>query len=132
MKGREIVKAIMADNKVSNAQLAHKMGLSIATMWARINNKQVKDISLPALTGILEALGYKIVVVADDREIAEGEYLLTTTTADAAGEATADEADSKAGLPSVEELVEAGAISVTQAVAMGWKPSKEFLDKLLG
>ena len=136
MKGRDIVKAIMAENKVSNAQLAHKMGLPIPTTWARLNGKTVKDIPLSAFNEMLIALGYKVVVVAEDKPVEAGEYVVTSTTtaeaAEAAGEPVADETDAKAGLPSIEELVEAGAISVTQAVAMGWKPSKGFLDKLSG
>lgn len=78
MRGREIVRAIMDKNGVSNAQLAHQMEVSLATMWDRVNSKKVKDIPLSTLNDMIRALGYKIVVVPSNKRIADGEYEVTS------------------------------------------------------
>ncbi|MBQ8707992.1 MAG: winged helix-turn-helix transcriptional regulator [Succinivibrionaceae bacterium] len=77
MKGREIVKTIMEKTNVSNAQLAHRLGVTIATMWDRINSKKVKDIPLSTLNEMVRALDYKIVVVPASKQVKDDEYLVT-------------------------------------------------------
>ena len=44
MRGREILKKIMEDIDWGNAELAKRLGVSNATIWERLNNKNVKDI----------------------------------------------------------------------------------------
>ena len=78
MKGRDIVKTIMEKNDVSNAQLAHRLGVTIATMWDRINSKKVKDIPLSTLNEMLRALDYKVVIVPMNKPVKSDEYLVTS------------------------------------------------------
>lgn len=78
MKGREIVKTIMEKTDVSNAQLAHRLGTSLATMWDRVNSKKVKDIPLSTLNEMLRALGFKVLIVPANRQVDSDEYLVTT------------------------------------------------------
>ena len=77
MKGREIVKTIMEKTNVSNAQLAHRLGTSLATMWDRVNSKKVKDIPLSTLNEMLRALDYKVIIVPANRQVKSDEYLVT-------------------------------------------------------
>ena len=81
MRGREIVKAIMDKTGVSNAQLAHKLEVSIATMWDRVNSKKVKDIPLSTLNEMIRALDYKIIVVPSNKRLNDGEYEVTSKPA---------------------------------------------------
>lgn len=77
MKGREIVKTIMDKTGISNAQLAHRLGITIPTMWDRINSKKVKDIPLSTLNEMVRALDYKIVIVPASKQVKDDEYLVT-------------------------------------------------------
>lgn len=81
MRGREIIAAIMEKNNVSNAQMAHKLGISIATMWDRINSKKVKDIPLSKLNEMVRELDYKIIVVPNDKQVEDGEFEVTSLPA---------------------------------------------------
>lgn len=63
MNGREIVKAIMENQSVSNGKMAHKLGITPAALWDRINSKKVKDIPLSTLCEMLRVLDYKIQIV---------------------------------------------------------------------
>ena len=83
MKGREIVKTIMEQTNVSNAQLAHRLGTSLATMWDRINSKKVKDIPLSTLNEMVRALDYKIVIVPANKQVKSDEYLVTGSSTEA-------------------------------------------------
>lgn len=77
MKGREIVKTIMDKTGISNAQLAHRLDITIPTMWDRINSKKVKDIPLSTLNEMVRALDYKIVIVPASKQVKDDEYLVT-------------------------------------------------------
>lgn len=77
MRGREIVAAIMEKTGTSNATLAHKLEVSIATMWDRINSKKVKDIPLSTMNDMVRAMDYKIIVVPFSRKLKEDEYEVT-------------------------------------------------------
>ena len=62
MNGREIIKEIMEETGVSNAKLAKAIGVSPATMWARLNSVNVKDIPLTSFCDMLDKLGFEVVV----------------------------------------------------------------------
>lgn len=62
MTGKEIVKMLMEEETVTNAQLANKLGITQATVWARLNNQTAKDFSLTVFNEMLGALGYEIVI----------------------------------------------------------------------
>ena len=74
MKGREIVKEIMKEQGVSNAQMADKLNITPAALWDRINSSKVKDIPLSTLNDMLRALDYKIQIVPRDSRLPEKGY----------------------------------------------------------
>ena len=63
MTGREIIKEIMAEQGVSNAEMAFKLNITQAALWDRLNNKKVKDIPLSLLSEMLRALDYTVQIV---------------------------------------------------------------------
>lgn len=74
MRGREILKQVMESNGISNADLAKRLGVSNATIWERLNNKNVKDIPVSLMVDMLKVMDYKVLVVPADRRIREEEY----------------------------------------------------------
>lgn len=60
MTGREIIKQIMEEQGVTNAELAARLNISQAALWDRLNNKKVKDIPLSLLTEMLRMLDYTV------------------------------------------------------------------------
>lgn len=74
MKGREIVKEIMKEQGVTNAQMADKLNITQAALWDRINSNKVKDIPLSTLSEMLRALDYKIQIVPRDSRVPEKGY----------------------------------------------------------
>lgn len=74
MRGREILKEIMASKSLSNAELAKRLNVSNATIWERLNNKNVKDIPMSLLTTMLRAMDYKVIVVPANTRLPGGGY----------------------------------------------------------
>lgn len=74
MRGREVLKKVMEDVQWSNAELAKRLGVSNATIWERLNNKNVKDIPVSLLSGMLRVMGYKVVVIPNNARIPAGGY----------------------------------------------------------
>lgn len=74
MRGRDILKQVMESNGISNADLAKRLGVSNATIWERLNNKNVKDIPVSLMVDMLKVMDYKVLVVPADRRIREEEY----------------------------------------------------------
>lgn len=70
MTGREIIKEIMREQGVTNAELAFKLGITQAALWDRLNNKKVKDIPMSLLSEMLRKLDYTIQIAPrkQDRE----------------------------------------------------------------
>lgn len=63
MKGRDIVKSIMEQKKVTNADMAARLQITQAALWDRLNTKKTKDIPSSTLTEMLRQLDYKLIVV---------------------------------------------------------------------
>jgi len=74
MRGRDIIKSIMDANSITNATLAHRLGITNAAIWDRLNNKGVKDLSVSTLSDMARNLDYKVVVVPRNSRIPEGGY----------------------------------------------------------
>lgn len=74
MRGREVLKAVMEHQDITNAILAKRLNITSAAVWERLNNKNVKDIPVSLLSEMLQALNYKIIVVPEDTELPEGGY----------------------------------------------------------
>lgn len=62
MTGKDIIKEIMDKEEVTNAQLANRLGVTQAVVWARLNNKSAKDMQLAVFDEMLNALGYELVI----------------------------------------------------------------------
>lgn len=78
MRGRDIMKAIMKQEEIENAELAKKLEVSNATIWERLNNKNVKDIPVSLMNEMVRAMGYKVIVVPLDCRIPEKGYEVTS------------------------------------------------------
>lgn len=78
MRGRDIMKAIMKQEEIENAELAKKLEVSNATIWERLNNKNVKDIPVSLMNEMVRAMGYKVIVVPIDCRISEKGYEVTS------------------------------------------------------
>lgn len=74
MTGREIIKQIMDEQGVSNAELAAKLNITQAALWDRLNNKKVKDIPLSLLSEMLRMLDYKIHIVPRESRVPDKGY----------------------------------------------------------
>lgn len=74
MRGREILKEVMQSKSLSNADLAKRLKVSNATIWERLNNKNVKDIPVSLLTAMLRVMDYKVIVVPSDTRLPDGGY----------------------------------------------------------
>lgn len=66
MRGRAILKEVMKIKDLSNADLAKRLNVSNATIWERLNNKNVKDIPVSLLAQMLRAMDYKVMVVPNN------------------------------------------------------------------
>ena len=62
MTGKDIIKQLMEREDVTNVQLANRIGLTQATLWARLNNQSAKDMQLSVFNEMLDALGYEMVI----------------------------------------------------------------------
>ena len=60
MTGREIIKEIMNEQGMTNADMASRLGITQAALWDRLNNKKVKDIPLSLLSEMLRVLDYTV------------------------------------------------------------------------
>jgi transcriptional regulator with XRE-family HTH domain len=78
MRGRDIMKAIMKQEEIKNAELAKKLGISNATIWERLNNKNANDIPVSLMNKMVRAMGYKVIVVPIDCRIPEKAYEVTS------------------------------------------------------
>lgn len=74
MTSKEIVKTIMEQKNISNADLAHMVGIKPTAMWDRLNNTNSKDMNVAVLSKMLQVLGYKIQIVPSGKKITEGVY----------------------------------------------------------
>lgn len=71
MKTTEAVRSIMENTGVGLAELANRTGKSMQVTWARLSQD---NISVVKLNEMLSVLGYKVVLMPQDTEMAEGWY----------------------------------------------------------
>lgn len=74
MTGKEIVKKIMEEQSVGNAELAHKLSVKPTAMWDRLNNSKTKDINVSLLSSMVRVLGYKIQIVPNNKKLPDGGF----------------------------------------------------------
>ena len=72
MTSRDIVRGLLDEKGISQAELARLLGSSRSAINALIKRTDRRDISVPTLCHILEVLGYRLMVVHDEAKI-EGE-----------------------------------------------------------
>lgn len=76
MNGREIIKAIMEQQGISNIEYAKELGITRAAIWDRLDTKKSrKDIPVSMLSTMVGILGYKVVVVPIESKVKCG-YLV--------------------------------------------------------
>ena len=74
MTGKDIVKKIMEEQSVSNAELAHKVSVKPTAMWDRLNNAKSKDLNVSLLSSMVRVLGYKIQIVPVNKKLPDGGF----------------------------------------------------------
>ena len=74
MTGKDIVKKIMEEQSVSNAELAHKVSVKPTAMWDRLNNAKSKDLNVSLLSSMVRVLGYRIQIVPISKKLPDGGF----------------------------------------------------------
>lgn len=74
MTGKDVVKKIMEEQSVSNAELAHKLSVKPTAMWDRLNNVKSKDLNVSLLSAMIRVLGYKIQIVPINKKLPDGGF----------------------------------------------------------
>lgn len=73
MKAREVIKKLMEENNVSNADIAHSMNMSLAASWDLVANpRNPFDMSTKKLCPLLNVLGYKLVAMPREDKLPKG------------------------------------------------------------
>ena len=74
MTAKELVKTLMVEKDVSNAEMANALGITQAALWDRLNPKKTNNMTIGKLNDMLSKLGYELVVREKD---GIGEYTLS-------------------------------------------------------
>ncbi|MBS5457570.1 MAG: hypothetical protein ACLRQQ_02735 [Acutalibacteraceae bacterium] len=74
MTAKELVKTLMVEKDVSNAEMANALGITQAALWDRLNPKKTNNMTIGKLNDMLSKLGYELVVREKD---GNGEYTLS-------------------------------------------------------
>lgn len=74
MTAKELVKTLMVEKDVSNAEMAKALGITQAALWDRLNPKKTNNMTIGKLNDMLSKLGYELVVREKD---GNGEYTLS-------------------------------------------------------
>lgn len=73
MTSKELIKMLMNERDMTNADMAKQLGISQAALWDRLN-KQSNNMSIAKMNSMLELLGYKIVLIPKDTPIPDDGY----------------------------------------------------------
>ena len=74
MTAKELVKTLMVEKDVSNAEMANALGITQSALWDRLNPKKTNNMTIGKLNDMLSKLGYELVVREKD---GNGEYTLS-------------------------------------------------------
>lgn len=74
MTAKELVKTLMVEKDVSNAEMANALGITQAALWDRLNPQKTNNMTIGKLNDMLSKLGYELVVREKD---GNGEYTLS-------------------------------------------------------
>lgn len=74
MTSKELIKTLMTEHDITNAEMAKTLGITQAALWDRLNPKKSDNTTVAKLGDMLSVMGYKIMVVPDETPIPEGGY----------------------------------------------------------
>lgn len=79
MNGREIIKDILTNKGITNSTYARELSITSAALWDRLDTqprkgKARKDIPVSLLADMVDVLGYKLVVIPKEEDVAESWY----------------------------------------------------------
>ncbi len=74
MTSKKLIKTLMTEHNITNAEMAKNLGITQAALWDRLNPKKSDNTTVTKLDDMLSILGYKIIVVPDETPIPEGGY----------------------------------------------------------
>lgn len=76
MTSKELIKTLMTEHDITNAEMAKTLGITQAALWDRLNSKKSDNTTVKKLGDMLNVMGYKIIVVPDEVPIPEGGYAI--------------------------------------------------------
>lgn len=79
MTSKELIKTLMTEHDITNAEMAKTLGITQAALWDRLNQKKSDNTTVAKLGDMLSVMGYKIMVVPDETPIPEGGYEVDQT-----------------------------------------------------
>lgn len=83
MNARQIVKEIMNNKEITNADMAHRLSITQAALWDRLNTKKAKDIPVSTLCEMLAVMDYDVVIVPRGKgSKIDGAYRVSGVTPD--------------------------------------------------
>lgn len=63
MTAKEIVKTLMVEKEVTNADMAAALQITQAALWDRLNPKKTDNMTVKKLNSMLRHLGYDLVIM---------------------------------------------------------------------
>lgn len=76
MTSKELIKTLMTEHDITNAEMAKTLGITQAALWDRLNTKKSDNTTVAKLGDMLNVMGYKIIVVPDEAPIPAGGYAI--------------------------------------------------------
>lgn len=74
MTSKELIKTLMAEHDITNAEMAKTLGITQAAFWDRLNPKKSDNTTVTKLNDMLAIMGYKIMVVPNETPVPEDGY----------------------------------------------------------
>ena len=76
MTAKELIKHLMTQKSVTNADMANSLEISQAALWDRLNPKKTNNMTVTVMNKMLSILGYKIAIIPVDAVLPENGYVL--------------------------------------------------------
>ena len=74
MTAKELVRHLMKMKDTTNVSMAEKLGISPQALSDRLKTKKSDNLTVTNFNAMLNAIGYKVVVVPDDKAIDSDSY----------------------------------------------------------
>lgn len=62
MSVKDLVKNLMNEQHITNAEMAKALGITQAALWDRLNPKKTNNMTIMKLSAMLSVLGYEVIV----------------------------------------------------------------------